>query len=59
MFSEKNPDTKGQILNCATYTKSLGQANSETEHRLEFTGVGWRGDGKLLVNGSKVSVCGR
>ena len=55
---KKNPDAEGQILNCATYTKSLGQANSETERRLEFTGVGWSGDGKLLVNESKVSVCG-
>lgn len=29
MFSEKNPDAEGHILNCATYTKSLGQANSQ------------------------------
>ena len=54
MFSEKNPDAKGQILNCATYTKSLGQANSQRQNiDQSLQGLGGGGTGSYWLMGPK------
>lgn len=54
MFSEKNPDAEGQILNCATYTKPHGQANSRRQNiDQSLQGFGGGGMGSYWLMGLK------
>ena len=55
---KKSRHKRTKLKLCHLYEISRIGKCMETERRLEVTGAAWRGHGKLLLNGSKVSACG-